>query len=52
MSGFKELAEKQSEFCTGLKVIKTDIAWLKKLLFLILGIVLANLGAFILRTAP
>jgi uncharacterized metal-binding protein len=32
--------------------LKTDIAWVKRLLFLILGIALANLGALILKVSP
>ena len=32
--------------------LKTDIAWMKRLLFLILGIVLTNLAALILKVNP
>jgi hypothetical protein len=46
------LTRRDLNLIEAVKELQVDVAWIKKLLFLILGIVLANLGAFILRTAP
>jgi hypothetical protein len=46
------LTRRDLKLAEAVKELQTDVAWIKRILFLVLGIVLANLGAFILRVAP
>jgi hypothetical protein len=51
-SNCRVLTKEEVKLIGEVRELKTDVAWIKKLLLLILGLVLANLAAVIIGAKP